>query len=367
MLPRERIMAAVRRQPVDRIPKEFRASPRVLAVFQEKTGASDLAGYFGLESRYVDHCSWEFSPSFEQRFGKTVPRKLQYARWDERIHPRRTIDEWGVEHTVGSLYHFESWTHVLASLEGRVEELRDYPFPQVAGDAHFAALAHQVQAVHGEGCAAVGYGGCIFEQAWYMRSMEQLLVDLTLNPAFAERLLDTITTLNQQIARRLAGAGIDILDVGDDVATQERMLMSPRTWRQWFKPRLRSVIEAARSCRPGLAIFYHCDGNMAAIIPDLIEIGVDALHPMQPECMDLQALKREYGRDVTFWGTIGTQTTFPFASPAEMRETVRRTIATLGRDSGLVIAPTHYVEPDVPWENIVAFFAAVEEFGAQAS
>lgn len=364
MLPRERVMAAVCRKPVDRVPKEFRASPRVFEIFRQKTGHDDLVSYYDLETRYVDRCGWRFSPAFDERFSADVQRKLQYAPWDPRIHARRTIDEWGVEHVVGSLYHFEKMMHVMAPLEGRLDELKRYPFPEVADAAHFAQVAREVEAIHKEGRAAVGYGGCIFEQAWYMRSMEKLLVDLVVNSEFAAYLLDVITELNKEVSRRLAATGIDILDVGDDVAMQEGMIISPRMWREWFKPRLQSVIAAARSVNPGLAVFYHCDGNMAAIIPDLIEIGVDAIHPMQPECMDLTKLKKEFGRHVTFWGTIGTQTTFPFASPTEMRETVRRTIQTLGQGSGLVIGPTHYVEPDVPWENIEAFFDAVNEFGS---
>ena len=365
MIPRERMLAAVRRQPVDRVPREFRASPRVMEVFREKTGSDDLVRYYDLESCYVDRSSWAFSPSFDECFPEPLVRKLQYDPWDEALHGRRTIDEWGTQHLVGSLYHFERMSHVLQDFSGDVREFESYPFPKVADDRHFADVAEEVATLRRDGRAAMGYGGCIFEQAWYMRSMEKLLVDLRVNPAFVEHLLDRITELNMSIAARLTGCGIDILDVGDDVAMQEGMLMSPRTWREWFKPRLARVIQAARRVNPALLVFYHCDGNMAAIIPDLIEVGVNALHPMQPECMDLALLKRQFGRDATFWGTIGTQTTFPFATPAEMRDTVRWTIETLGQGSGLVIGPTHYVEPDVPWENVEAFFEAVCQYGDQ--
>ena len=107
----------------------------------------------------------------------------------------------------------------------------------------------------------------------------------------------------------------------------------------------------------------HSDGVIDPIIPELIEIGVDILNPVQPECMDPVQLKREYGNELAFWGTIGTQTTMPFGTPEEVKAVVKERIETVGQGGGLLLAPTHVIEPDVPWENVVAFFEAVEEYG----
>jgi uroporphyrinogen decarboxylase len=111
-------------------------------------------------------------------------------------------------------------------------------------------------------------------------------------------------------------------------------------------------------------VAFHSDGKIDEIIPDLIEIGVDVLNPLQPEVMDPAAIKREFGRDLAFWGGVGTQTTMPFGSPAEVRETVRTLIQTVGTGGGFLIAPTHVVEPEVPWENILAFMQSVETYGS---
>jgi uroporphyrinogen decarboxylase len=132
-------------------------------------------------------------------------------------------------------------------------------------------------------------------------------------------------------------------------------------WRTWLKPRLARTITAARAVRPDVLVFYHSDGDVTAIIPDLIEIGVDILNPIQPECMDPVALKRAYGERLSFWGTIGTQSTFPFGSPEDVRREVRARIATVGVGGGLFLAPTHVIEPEVPFDNIVAFVEAVRE------
>jgi uroporphyrinogen decarboxylase len=113
-------------------------------------------------------------------------------------------------------------------------------------------------------------------------------------------------------------------------------------------------------------VAHHCDGDATDIVGEFIECGVDVLNPVQPECMDPVAVKREYGKDLAFWGTIGTQTTMPFGSPEDVRAEVRNMIETVGKGGGLLLAPTHTVEPEVPWENIIAFFEACQEHGVYA-
>jgi uroporphyrinogen decarboxylase len=141
------------------------------------------------------------------------------------------------------------------------------------------------------------------------------------------------------------------------------MLMSPRMWRQWLKPRLARVIEAARAIKPDILVWYHSDGDCRAIMAELIEIGVDILNPVQPECMDPAQIKAQYGDRLSFSGTIGTQTTMPHSTPAGVKAVVKERVATVGQGGGLFLAPTHVLEPDVPWENVIAFIEAAEEYG----
>jgi uroporphyrinogen decarboxylase len=135
-------------------------------------------------------------------------------------------------------------------------------------------------------------------------------------------------------------------------------------YRRWFKEPLRRVVDAAKKANPDVLVFMHSDGDIAELIPDLIEVGIDILNPLQPECMDVNHIKSEYGGDLAFWGGVGTQTTMPFGTPEDVRECVRDRIEVIGAGGGFLIAPTHLVEPEVPWENIIAFADAVEEFGA---
>jgi uroporphyrinogen decarboxylase len=194
----------------------------------------------------------------------------------------------------------------------------------------------------------------IFEIAWYVRSMEELFIDQIERPELAAYLLDRITERKEFMAGRFAEAGVDIIRFGDDIATQRGPMMSLAMWREWYKPRLARVVQAAKTANPSVLAMYHSDGQYEPFMDDLIEIGVDVLNPIQPECLDPAALKLKYGDRASFWGTIGTQTTMPFGTVAEVREIVRQRIDTVGRGGGLVIAPTHVLEPEVPVDNLLA-------------
>jgi uroporphyrinogen decarboxylase len=229
-------------------------------------------------------------------------------------------------------------------------------------------MKRSVEALHRRGLAAKGeLSQTIFETAWSVRGLEQTLLDMVDRPDMVEALCDRMTAIRVVQARQMAAAGVDILRLGDDVSGQIGMLMSPSSWRRWLKPRLAQVIAAAKEVKPDIHIGYHSDGDCRAVIAELAEIGVDALNPIQPECMDPVAIKKQFGDKLTLWGTIGTQTTMAFASPSEVRSLVKERVATVGEGGGLILAPTHILEPEVPWANIVAFFDAIEEFGQRAA
>jgi uroporphyrinogen decarboxylase len=193
--------------------------------------------------------------------------------------------------------------------------------------------------------------------------MEALLMDMVAAPELAGALLDRVTEICAALAARLARTEIDIMWLADDFGTQRALIVRPDMWRTWFKARLKTVVQAAKSIRPDLLVAFHSDGKIDEIIPDLIDVGIDVLNPIQPEVMDPAQIKREYGQDLAFWGGLGTQTTLPFGSADDVRNAVRDLIATVGDGGGYLIAPTHVVEPEVPWENIVAFMEAVDEYG----
>lgn len=199
----------------------------------------------------------------------------------------------------------------------------------------------------------------IWETAWALRGYERMLADLVSNPDLAEVILDIPYRYHLTAARKLVEMGVDMIWIGDDVGAQHAMLISPRHWRRFLKPRMASFISELKAINPHLKIAYHSDGNILPIIPELIEIGLDVLNPIQPACMDPAQLKRLYGDQLCFWGTIDEQHTLPFGTPQEVRNEVLMRLRTIGRNGGLIIGPTHHVQLDTPLENFWAMIDAI--------
>ena len=349
MSPRQCVQAACDRRQPDWVPKTAGFTPAVMERFRQETGSKHPHEFFGMEMRGAG-----FRPSREQRDFS--------AYYPEGLPEGATISEYGGAQVPAHFYHFTGLRFPMLHLE-TIEELEAYPWPDFTPAYRHEHLEAAVRSIHDRGLFASGGVGHIYETAWQLTSMEKLLSDFLLNPDRAAFVLDTITEHRCFVSRRVAEAGVDIIHCGDDVAMQHKLMMHPDTWRQWLKPRFAKVVKAARDVNPHIHVFYHSDGNVEAIIEDLIEAGVTVLNPVQPECMDPIELKKQYGDRLAFWGTIGTQTTMPFGTPDEVRATVKRMCETVGAGGGLVLAPTHVLEPDVPWENIVAFFQAAEEYG----
>lgn len=152
----------------------------------------------------------------------------------------------------------------------------------------------------------------ISEAAWALRGYEKTLMDLALNPDFVEILFDIPLNYHLTTAKKLVELGVDMIWIGDDVGSQDRMLISPNTWRQFFKPRMPTFISTLKSMNPEVKIAYHSDSAINPIIPDLIEIGLDVLNPVQPRSMDPERLKKDYGGKLCFWGGgVNTQNVLP--------------------------------------------------------
>jgi uroporphyrinogen decarboxylase len=330
-------------------------SPAILDLFRKNTGAEDPAEYFGFEVRRI----------------KPLPAKASgdSSRYIPVVPPGARLDEWGVCWVPGSAYHFERMVHPLARFS-TVTDVEGYPFPDLVAPGRFANYREEVQRLQKAGYAVVGdccpLGGTVLWPAYKLRGMQALLTDMLMNEGFASALLERVTEISAGLAAHLATMDVDIIFIADDFGTQRGLLVSLAMWRRWFKERLARVISAAKAVNPRVLMAFHSDGAIESLIPELVEIGVDVLNPVQPECMEPAQLKARFGDHLAFWGTVGTQTTLPFGTPDDVRAVVRERIRTVGRGGGLLLAPTHMVEPEVPWENILAFIQAIDEFGVYA-
>ncbi|MEN8164943.1 MAG: uroporphyrinogen decarboxylase family protein [Acidobacteriota bacterium] len=276
-----------------------------------------------------------------------------------------TFDAWGVAHEDSpDSEHMTLMHHPMKSFDS-LEKIQSYPLPDFTS-MDFSYLTGLVREIHDRDLAVFVWAECtIWETAWYLRSMENLFLDMAMEEEKATWLLDALTDRACQRAREFAEADVDILGLGDDVGMQETTMMSVSMYRQWLKPRLAKVIAAAKEVKPDILISYHSDGYVKTFISDLIEIGVDVLNPVQPECMDFAEIHAEFGDLLSFNGTLGTQTLFPHGSPEDVRKEVFRNLGIAGDKGGLLCCPTHMLQPDVPWANIEAYVRAIHDFNEQ--
>ena len=201
----------------------------------------------------------------------------------------------------------------------------------------------------------------IWETAWALRGYEKMLMDLVLNPELANRILDIPYNYHLTAAKKLVEMGVDMIWIGDDVGGQDTMIVSPAIWREIFKPRMADFIRELKDINPAVKVAYHSDGNIYPIIPDLIDIGLDVLNPVQPASMDPAKVKEDFGDKLCFWGSIDEQYTLPSGSPEEVRKEVELRLNTIGKNGGLIIGPTHHVQLDTSMENFWAMVDTVTQ------
>lgn len=224
-------------------------------------------------------------------------------------------------------------------------------------------IAHEGQPI--EECAESGPWIPLLCTLFDLFGFENALVRLSLEPRIMEAAIKKTEEFTLEFARRSleAGKGLaDILYYGDDFATQRGLMISPEQWRRFLKPTYRKVFELAKGY--GLKVWFHSCGTFRPVLPDLIECGMDVWETVQVHLKgnEPQVLKREYGKDITFYGAISTQTTLPHGTPEDIRAEVRERIRVLGRGGGYICGSDHGIMPDVPIENVLAMLDEVRRF-----
>jgi len=238
--------------------------------------------------------------------------------------------------------------------------MKNYKFPEVPKEKLLKEYEYVLkEGRKNEQFVFAGIGFSMFERAWTLRGMENLLTDMLLEPAFVEELLDSICDFNIQIIDLALSYGeFDGFYFGDDWGQQRGLIMGPELWRKFIKPRMKRMYERVKS--KGKFVIQHSCGDIHEIFPDLIEIGLDVYQTFQPEIYDIESIKREYGRYLTFWGGISTQRLLPFATPEEIKRKTIETIRILGKDGGYIAAPTHAIPGDVPPQNVEALIEVLQ-------
>ena len=345
---RERVRAALTCRIPDRIPMALAFWEESLPAIAPRTPAE----HFGLDVRFVEYAP---SPSQDDfiRYLAELPHDVHVGD----LAQLRTYHEWR--------YRPELGPDGPLSAAQTVAELASHTFPALSDPQRYAGLCAQVAQWHAQGWAVAGgpphLGGELFESGYRLRGFANFLLDLAANKALAHYLLDQLTAIILHSVLILARAGVDILLLDDDVAMPTGLIIGPATWREFFKPRLSGVIRLAREIQPELLVFYHSDGDFTGIVADLVEIGVNVINPLQPDCMDALAIKQRFGERLALWGTVGTAALWDHGTPNQIRTEVRQRIETLG-PGGLLLSPAYDLDY-APFANVAAFVDAVAEFG----
>jgi len=264
------------------------------------------------------------------------------------------IDEWGIGWDLQPYqtpYGLGQYTEIVSHPLASDEALSNYQPPDPTRSTLYDASRKMISDFKDAYWIVGVTVTTIFETAWALRGYEQLMIDMVLDPDLANAIMEIPYSYHLTAAKKLVELGVDMIWIGDDVGSQDRMLISPKMWRQFLKPRMADFISEIKSLKPDLKVAYHTDGKVDPIIFDLIDIGLDILNPIQPASMDPTKLKEKYGDQLCFWGTIDEQHTLPFGKPSDVEAEIFDRLRTVGKHGGLILSPTHHVQLDTPLEN----------------
>lgn len=375
MTSRERVLAAINHQEPDRVPLDIGGGSSTGIVVE---GYEKLKQYLGMSGQ-----TGEMNKIFRvARLNESVMQRLgsdcrplgikSPANWTPPpAEPGTFTDIWGITWRQAwygdGCYYWELARNPLA--KATVEDLEMYSWPDPLDPGHTAGLVEEAKALYEEtDYAIIGDGGfkSFWELGYMLRGLEQMLMDLVLNPGFVSALMSKLLEINMAATGRfleVVGPYIHVFRTADDLATQKGRLMSPQTYRTLLKPIYKRYFDFIKS-KTEARIFYHSCGNVVDLIDDLVDIGVDIINPVQVSALgDTAALKARFGDKVVFWGGIDTQHALPHGAIEDVQAEVRRRIRDLAPGGGYVVGAVHNIQPDVPPENIVAMAEATRKYG----
>jgi len=354
---RKRFFRTVRHQHPDRVPLDLWARAEVIRELQVRLETDDVEAALGVDFARVEigERITEFERRAEPPRGGDWPGAARRYIWRDA---RTFEDGWGIVQRLGDDGKLVQW------MDGPFAAHKDvdaFPWPDESYLTTPAEIAPRVRELKSRDRVVLAEIVMPFKRAWHMRGLQNFLCDMVVDPAFVERLYDRIYAFETARAERCARAGVDCIMVVGDIAMEDRLLFRPELFRRFDVPRLSELIRRVRQVNPEMQMFYHSDGNISAVMDDLIAVGFDIINPIQPECMNPEEVKQRWGKRITLWGTISVRTTLPLGTPESVRATVRDRIRSCGHDGGLVIAPANVIMYDTPAENVIAMFEAARD------
>lgn len=313
MTRRERVIAAIEHRETGGLPYSFGFTAGASDLLKAHYGCEDLEEFIGNCLRYVPAPWWEFVNVPEDQLEPGVPSRL----------------------------------------------------PEVRGIGSFETMKESLttQRENTDAFLIFGFYASLFEKAWFVRGMENLLADMILNEEYCTALFDLIVESDLHMLEMVLASDVDGVLLGCDWGSQQALLMGPEMWRKYIGPRHARMFRRIREA--GKYTFLHSCGNIRAVLPEVADMGVQVLNPVQPECMDTGALKDELGDRLCFWGGVSTQQTLPYGTPEEVRAETRAVAARLGKGGGYILSPAQAIQEDVPVENMVAMVEVARELSGE--
>ncbi len=330
---KERVKKAVAHEDTDIVPYHFSFTI---------PASRKLADYYGTE---------DFEPLLGNHLAVTEP--VPPNAWSE-VSPDMWRDEWEIIWD----RHIDRDIGNPSNLVLPERDLSPLKVPDPDKSGRFDSLERALER-QSDRFVMGGIGFSLFERAWTLRGMENLLMDMVEAPGFVDELLDTIVEFNLEIIDRILSYPVDAVRFGDDWGQQRGLIMGPKLWRRFIKPRLARMYGRVKGGRRLVAI--HSCGDVKELFPDLIELGVDIFNPFQPEVMDVGEMKSTYGDRITFYGGLSIQRVLPYGTPDEVRAEVKRLFEVVGKGGGYILSPSHSVPGDAPVENLVAAIETAQQ------
>lgn len=380
--PRQRVLTALRHEQPDRVPVDFLASPEVWERLVEEirpdiasVGHSDyfdpaweaLLRHYEVDCRVISYDQFFNPPASLLKEGATV-------QWWDAISRSTPNRMWRQHLPNGDYYNL--WSHhirIVHNQTGKYEEFATWPLSSATSVAELAShpwpdpdwwdfspipgIMEQLDA-HDEYHIRFRIGS-VFEIAWQLRGMQEFLMDLALTPEIPQYIMGRLTDIYVENTRRvleLAGDRLDMVYFYDDVATQNSLMISKKMWRDYIRPCHARIIEVAKQF--GKPVMYHCDGALYPLLPEMIDMGIDLLNPVQADAKGMapETLKSEFGDRLSFHGGIDIIKTLPRGTADDVRHEVAERIRVLGENGGYIMASSHHIQSDTPLQNVHAMY-----------
>ncbi|MCM8816361.1 MAG: hypothetical protein NC913_02480 [Candidatus Omnitrophica bacterium] len=359
MKPKERVLSAIEHRSTDRIPLDWWSTPETISNMSQflSTTPDGVLESLDIDIRYI---GFDInSPDFLKQQDGSFQKKDGNGLFE---------DVWGVKRekvTAGKGEYFELRFSPLACVDSQ-EEIEKYTFPDIS---NFDIEKDKIGLSRNYATVFTGDRMCMrtsfFKLSMYLRGFENFLLDLIANKVLAETIINRLFEFHYELTKQIFekySKSIDIFLMGDDFGTQTGPLIGLETFRYFFKNPLKKMIELCH--KYGIKAMLHSCGSVKIFIPDLIDIGLDILNPVQHNAsgMDLKELKTEFGRDICFHGAVDVQNVLPFGNKKEIEDEVKKCIQILGENGGYICAPSHNLQADIPVENIVFMYEVARNF-----